>query len=96
MDDTNDEPDEITSECLTFDGGQVILLEPFLIPFVIAEPDLRRQEDQLLLHVRRDARLQEPPGRPGVHHLDHPREGDGQGARVVEDVVPEFLHLWYS
>ena len=95
MNDTDNESDEITSERLTLDGGQVTLLEPFLIPLVVPEPDLRGQEHQLLLHVRRDPGLEEPPGRSSVHDLRHPREGDGQGAGVVEDVAPELLHLWY-
>ena len=48
------EADDITPECLTFYGCKVVLLEPYLMPFLIDKPDLRYQEDQLHLHVRRD------------------------------------------
>ena len=88
MNDTNDEPDDVTAECVTLRGGEVGLLEPVLISLVIAEPHLRCEEHQLLLHVGGDPGLQKSPGCSHVHHLDKPCKVMRQVGWIVEDFIP--------
>ena len=88
MNDTNYEPDDVTAQGVTLGRGEVGLLEPVLISLVIAEPHLRCEEHQLLLHVGGDPGLQESSGCSHVHDLDKARKVMSQAGWIVEDFIP--------
>ena len=88
MNDANYEPDDVTAQCVTLRRGEVGLLEPVLISLVIAEPHLRCEEHQLLLHVGGDPGLKESSGRSHVHHLDKSCKVVSQGGWIVKDFIP--------
>ena len=64
-----------------------------MISLVIAEPHLRREEDQLLLHVWRDPALEESPGSSDVHDLDKTSKVVGQVGGIVKDFIPKHFNL---
>ena len=88
VNDTNYEPDDVTAQSVTLGRGEVGLLEPVLISLVIAEPHLRCEEHQLLLHVGGDPGLKESSGRSHVHHLDKSCKVVSQGGWIVKDFIP--------
>ena len=88
MNDANYEPDDVTAQCVTLGRGEVGLLEPVLISLVIAEPHLRREEHQLLLHVGGDSGLQKSSGCSHVHNLHQTCEVMRQTGWTVEDFIP--------
>ena len=95
MNDANYETDDVTAQCVTLGRGEVGLLEPVLISLVIAEPHLRCEEDQLLLHVGGDPRLQKPSGCSHIHDLDKTSEVVSQVGWIVKYFIPKLFNLRY-